>query len=49
MTRLYIADTGDLSVVIYDGISTKNGNIAPSRIIAGHGTNSGESYRRVSG
>ena len=36
---LYIADTGDLSVVIYDGISTKNGNIAPSRIIAGPATN----------
>jgi len=33
---LYIADTGDLSVVIYDGISTKSsGNIAPSRIITG--------------
>src|SRR6478672_12467238 len=37
--RLYIADTGDLSVVIYDGISTKNGNVAPSRIIAGATTN----------
>jgi len=37
--RLYIADTGDLSVVIYDGISTKNGNVAPSRIIAGPATN----------
>src|SRR6185312_2452491 len=36
---LYIADTNDLSVVIYDGISTKNGNIAPSRIIAGVATN----------
>lgn len=32
---LYIADTGDLSVVIYDGISTKSGNVAPSRIITG--------------
>jgi hypothetical protein len=37
--RLYIADTGDLSIVIYDGISTKNGNVAPSRIIAGAATN----------
>src|SRR6478736_4017723 len=37
--RLYIADTGDLSVVIYDGISTKNGNVAPTRIIAGLLTN----------
>lgn len=33
--RLYIADNGDLSVVIYDNISTKNGNVAPNRIIAG--------------
>jgi hypothetical protein len=33
--RLYIADNGDLSVLIYDNISTKNGNIAPSRIITG--------------
>ena len=32
---LYIADTNDLSVVIYDGISTKSGNVAPNRIIAG--------------
>jgi len=36
---LYIADTNDLSVVIYDGISTKSGNIAPSRIIAGVAAN----------
>lgn len=35
---LYIADTNDLSIVIYDGISTKNGNLAPSRIIAGPAT-----------
>jgi hypothetical protein len=37
--RLFIANTGDLSVLIYDNISTKNGNIAPSRIIAGPATN----------
>lgn len=37
--RLYIADTSDLSIVIYDGISTKNGNVAPTRIIAGLLTN----------
>jgi hypothetical protein len=37
--RLYIADTGDLSIVIYDGISTKTGNAAPTRIIAGPATN----------
>jgi hypothetical protein len=36
---LYIADTNDLSVVIYDGVSTKNGNVAPSRIIAGVAAN----------
>ena len=28
---LYIANTQDLSVIIYDGVSTKNGNVAPSR------------------
>src|SRR5438270_7616842 len=33
--RLYIADNGDLSIVIYDNISTKNGNVAPNRIITG--------------
>jgi hypothetical protein len=32
---LYIANTSDLSIVIYDGISTKNGNVAPSRTITG--------------
>jgi hypothetical protein len=37
--RLFIANTGDLSVLIYDNISTKNGNIAPSRTIAGVATN----------
>jgi sugar lactone lactonase YvrE len=36
--RLYIADTSDLSIVIYDNISTKNGNVAPNRIIAGAAT-----------
>ena len=35
--RLYVANTGDLSVVIFDGVSTKSGtvNIAPTRTIAG--------------
>jgi hypothetical protein len=37
--RLFIANTGDLSVLIYDNISIKNGNVAPSRIIAGAATN----------
>ena len=32
---LYIANTQDLSIIIYDGISSKNGNVAPSRIISG--------------
>ena len=36
--RLYIADTGDISVLIYDNISTKNGPAVPSRIIAGAST-----------
>lgn len=36
--RLYIADTSDLSIVIYDTISTKNGNVAPNRTIAGSAT-----------
>lgn len=35
---LYIANTQDLSIIIYDGVSTKNGNVAPSRIIAGAAT-----------
>jgi hypothetical protein len=38
--RLYVANTGDLSVVIFDGISTRTGiaNIAPTRTIAGVAT-----------
>jgi hypothetical protein len=35
---LYIADTQDLSIIIYDAVSTKNGNVAPSRTIAGAAT-----------
>jgi hypothetical protein len=43
--RLFIADTGDISVLVYDNISTKSsGNIAPNRIIAGpHTTLTGPS------
>ena len=37
--RLYIADTNDVSILIYDNISTRNGNVAPQRIIAGAQTN----------
>ena len=35
--RLYVANTGDLSVVIFDGVSTKTGtvNLAPTRSIFG--------------
>ena len=35
--RLYVANRGDLSVVVFDGVSTKTGtvNIAPTRFIAG--------------
>ena len=38
--RLYVANTGDLSVVVFDGVSTKTGtvNIAPTRFIAGTAT-----------
>jgi hypothetical protein len=38
--RLYVANRGDLSVVIFDGVSTKTGtvNIAPTRTIAGAAT-----------
>jgi hypothetical protein len=38
--RLYVANTGDLSVVVFDGVSTKTGtvNIAPTRTIAGPAT-----------
>jgi len=38
--RLYVANRGDLSVVIFDGVSTKTGtvNIAPTRTIAGTAT-----------
>src|SRR6267142_2365716 len=38
--RLYVADTSDLSVVIFDKISTQNGtvNLTPTHIIAGSNT-----------
>jgi hypothetical protein len=38
--RLYVADTNDLSVVIFDKISTQNGtlNLTPTRVIAGNNT-----------
>jgi hypothetical protein len=38
--RLYVANTGDISVLIFDGVSTKTGtvNIAPTRFIFGAAT-----------
>jgi hypothetical protein len=38
--RLYVADTNDLSIVIFDKISTQTGtvNLTPTRIIAGSNT-----------
>jgi hypothetical protein len=38
--RLYVADQGDLSIVIFDKISTQNGtlNLTPTHIIAGNNT-----------
>lgn len=38
--RLYVADQGDLSIVIFDNISTQTGivNLTPTRIIAGGNT-----------
>lgn len=37
--RLYIANTNNLSILIYDNISTRNGNVAPQRTITGVNTN----------
>ncbi len=38
--RLYVADEGDLSIVIFDKISTQNGNVnlTPTRVITGSNT-----------
>jgi hypothetical protein len=33
--RLYVADAGDVSILIYDNISTRTVSVAPSRTIAG--------------
>lgn len=33
--RLFVANTGDLSILVFDNISTKTGNVAPERVIAG--------------
>ncbi len=36
--RLYVANAGNSSVVVFDGISTKNGDLGPTRTIAGANT-----------
>ena len=36
--RLYVANSGDLSILIFDNISTKTGNVAPERQIIGANT-----------
>jgi sugar lactone lactonase YvrE len=36
--RLYVANNADLSILIFDSISTKNGNVAPERTISGANT-----------
>ena len=36
--RLYVANNGDLSILVFDNISTKNGNVAPERTISGSNT-----------
>jgi phage baseplate assembly protein gpV len=36
--RLYVANNGDLSILIFDSISTKTGNVAPERVIVGANT-----------
>jgi DNA-binding beta-propeller fold protein YncE len=33
--RLYVANSSDASVLVFDNISTKNGNVAPDRTISG--------------
>lgn len=36
--RLYVANNGSFSVLIFDNISTKSGNIAPERVLSGTNT-----------
>lgn len=36
--RLYVADRGNLAILIFDNISTKTGNVAPERVISGAAT-----------
>jgi hypothetical protein len=36
--RLYVANNGDFSILVFDNISTKSGDAAPDRVIAGTAT-----------
>ena len=36
--RLFVANNNDISILIFDNISTKNGNVAPERTITGANT-----------
>jgi 6-phosphogluconolactonase (cycloisomerase 2 family) len=36
--RLYVANNGDFSILVFDNISTKTGNAAPERVITGTAT-----------
>lgn len=36
--RLYVANNGDFSILVFDNISTKTGNAAPDRVITGTAT-----------
>ncbi len=36
--RLYVANNGDFSILVFDNISTKSGNAAPDRVITGTAT-----------
>ncbi len=39
--RLYVANNADISILIFDNISTKSGNVAPERTISGANTTLG--------
>lgn len=39
--RLYVANNADISILIFDNISTKSGNVAPERSISGASTTLG--------
>jgi len=39
--RLFVANNADISILIFDNVSTKNGDVAPERIISGASTTLG--------